>query len=134
MTALYTRLTTHASTSAYTFTNHADRDQAMPYHVIGKAMCTESLSFTTRDTEAEEIMIQIDSWFDEDSGLGDKACADAQNNIAQAITSSALAITGYYDSISAKLDYADIITDPTDETEKTKHGITRFRFQISPSS
>lgn len=133
LTALYSRLTTHANTSSYTFRNHMDRNQSMPYHVLGKSMGIESLSYTTRDTEAEDIVVQIDSWLDETSGLGDKACADMQNNIIQAVTSSALSITGY-DFISVKLDYADIIADSTDPTEKTKHGILRFRFEISPSS
>ena len=133
MTAVYLRLTTHASTEDYTFKNHADRDQAMPYHVLGKPMGIPSAAFTTRDTEAEDIALQIDSWLNEDSGLGDKACADMQNNIVQAITSSALTITDY-NFISAKLDYANILNDATDLTERTKHGILRFRFEISPSS
>jgi len=133
MTALYTRLTTHALTSAYTFTNHAERDLGMPYHVIGRPMVAESLPYSTRDTAAEDIVVQIDSWLDETSGLGDKPCADMQNSICQALTSSALSITGY-NFVSVHLDYSDIITDSTDNTERTKHGIMRFRFQISPSS
>ncbi len=97
MTALYSRLTGHALTSGYTFFNYVPINTPSPYHVIGKPIGRESASYKTRDREAEENIIQIDSWFEDDEsiGLGDKACGDAMNNIMQAITSSPLTISGY---------------------------------------
>ena len=82
LVAVATRLTTDALTLGYTFHNYVPRGATMPYHVIGKLLGRESLSFNTRDTEAEENVIQIDSWVDEALGKGDKPCADMMNNIS----------------------------------------------------
>ncbi len=131
MTVLYSRLTGHALTNTYVFYNHVPIDASFPYHVIGKPAGNESASYKTRDTEAEENIIQIDSWFDEESGRGDKACADAMDNIIQAITGAALTITGYSNP-DVFLDYSDILKDDTEPGKIFRHGIMRFRFEMAP--
>jgi hypothetical protein len=134
MVAIYGRLTTHDLTKTYTFYNHVPRTAAMPYHVISKPVGTRSLGFTTRDTEAEDNVIYIDSWIDEASGEGDKVCADRMNNITQAITSSSLSITGYHPPARAILDYSDIVKDDSEISRDVRHGTQRFRFEMAPSS
>jgi len=131
LTAVYSRLTTHALTSSYSFYNHVPDNTAYPYHVIGMLMGVKSAEFTTRDTEGEDNAFQVDSWVDRTSGLGDKACADMQNNIIQALTSSVLSITGYY-NIHFYLDYAGIMLDPENPELFLRHGILRFRQDMSP--
>ena len=132
MTALYGRLTGHALTNTYTFYNEVPITATPPYHVLGKPLGRESLSYKTRDKESEENIIQIDSWFDEVSGRGDKACADAMNNIMQAITGSALTITGYSNP-DVFLDYSDILKDDTEPGKIFRHGIMRIRFEMAPT-
>ena len=131
LTAVYSRLTTHALTNTYGFYNHAPQNTAYPYHVIGRIMGVRSAEYETRDTEAEDNAFQVDSWVDRTSGLGDKACADMQNNIIQALTSSALAIVGY-NAIHFYLDYAGIALDPENPELGLRHGILRFRQDMSP--
>ena len=131
--AVYSRLTTHANTSSYSFYSFTPKETSMPYHVITGLVGTRSLDFTTRDTEAEDNVVEIHSWFDETSGLGPKACADAMNNIAQAITSSALSIQAYYAPYITRLTFCEIVEDHTDPTERVFHGILRFRFEMAPS-
>lgn len=131
LTAVYSRLTTHALTNTYTFRNYVKRSDAMPYHVIGKPKGHESLSYKTRDTEAEENIIQIDSWVDETSGKGDKPCLGMMNNIIQAITGTALTITGYSNP-DVFLDYSDILEDDTEPGKIIYHGIIRLRFEMAP--
>lgn len=131
--SVYTRLTTDALTLAYSFFNHTPRDTAMPYHVIGKPLGRESLMFNTRDTEAEENVIQIDSWVDETSGKGEKPCADMMNNIVQAMTNAALVITGYDNSYLVFLDFANILPDDTEPGKIIQHGTLRFRVEMAPS-
>lgn len=133
MTAVYLRLTTDALTLAYTFYNHVPQNATMPYHVIGQPLGRESLMFNTRDTEAEENVIQIDSWIDEASGKGDKPCADMQNNIVQAMTNAALVMTGYDNSYLVFLDFANILKDDTEPGKIIRHGILRFRVEMAPT-
>ena len=105
----------------------------MPYHVIGKMLGRESLSFTTRDTEAEENIIQVDSWVDETSGKGDKSCADMMNNIVQAMTNDPIVMAGYDNSYLVFLDFANILKDDTEPGNIINHGILRFRVLMAPS-
>jgi len=133
MTAVYTRLTTYGSTSGYAFYNHVPDNTPYPYHVIGKPMGVRSARFETRDTEAEDNAFQVDTWMDKTSGLGDKACADRMNNIIQALTSSALSIT-LYNSIHFYLDYSEIMLDPDHPELLLRHGLLRFRIDMSPTS
>lgn len=134
LSAVYGRLTTHTLTSGYSFYNYVPKNTAYPYHVIGKPMGVRSIEFTTRDSEAEDNAFQIDSWVDETSGQGDKACADMQNNIIQALTESSLSVTGYHTPISFLLDYSDIMDDPENPELGLKHGIMKFRAEMIPSS
>ena len=130
MTAVYSRLTTHALTLTYAFYNSVPDNTSYPYHVIGKPMGVRSAAYETRDTMAEDNAFQIDSWMDKTSGKGNKACADRMNNITQALTSSALSITGY-NAIYLYLDYSDIMLDPDHPELLLRHGVLRFRQEMS---
>jgi len=132
LVAVYERLTTHALTLTYAFYNHVPPNTAYPYHVIGKPMGVRSARFETRDTEAEDNAFQIDSWVDKTSGAGDKACSDRMNAIIQALTSSALSIMGY-NAIHLYLDYSEIMLDPDHPELLLRHGLLRFRIDISPT-
>ena len=134
MTSLYLELnTTDPLTNAYTFYNHVPRAATMPYHVIGQPLGRESLVFNTRDTEAEELVIQVDSWVDESSGKGDKPCADMMNNIVQAATNAPLVIVGYDNPYLLFLDFANILVDDTESGKIVRHGTLRFRVITAPS-
>ena len=115
------------------FYNHVPANTAYPYHVIGKLMGVRSAEFTTRDTAGEDNAFQIDSWVDQTSGLGDKACSDMQNTIIQSLTASALDIENYY-AIHFYLDYAEIMLDPENPELFLRHGLLRFRQDMSPTS
>ena len=130
LTAIYGRLTTHDLTKTYAFYNHVPDNTAYPYHVIGKLMGVRSARFETRDKEAEDNAFQVDSWVDKTSGTGDKICADRMNNIIQALTSSALSITSY-NAIHLYLDYSEIMLDPDHPELLLRHGILRFRIDMS---
>ena len=133
MTAVYKRLATEdIVTKTYAFYNHVPDNTPYPYHVIGKLMGARSARFETRDTEAEDNAFQVDTWMDKTSGLGDKACADRMNNIIQALTSSALSIT-LYNAIHLYLDYSEIMLDPDHPELLLRHGILRFRQDMSPT-
>ena len=134
LAAVYLRLTTHDLTKSYSFYNYVKSKIPMPYHVVKVRLGRESDDYTTRDTEAEELIPQIDSWVDEASGKGDKPCADMQNNIVQAITSSPLVVAGYHTPAHVSLDYANILDDDTEPERAVKHGVTRFRVEMAPSS
>ena len=135
LTAAYTRLTTHALTSSYAFFNKkAPKSQAKPYHRIQHPYRRKSVGFSTRDTAAEDIVFEIHSWFDETSGKGEKACSEAQDNIVQALTSSALTITDYHEPARLDVDYINILDDPEEPSREVKHGIMRIRVEMAPSS
>ena len=136
MTAIYLNLgTTEPLTNTYTFYNHVPQNATMPYHVISQPLGRESLMFNTRDTEAEENIIQIDSWLDETSGKGDKPCADAMNNIVQAMTNAVITMpgSGYDNSYDVSLDFANILKDDTESGKIIRHGILRFRVHMAPT-
>jgi len=133
--AVYSRLTTNALTSGYkTFVYVPAEDKtidiSMPYNVIKGLVGGRSASFTTRDTEAEENVIEIHTWSDY---KGDKECAEMQNNIIQAITGSALSIDGYDSPYLALFEYGDIIEDDTEPAKIVRHGILRFSFHMAPA-
>jgi len=117
----------------YTFYNHVPQNATMPYHVIGQPLGRESLMFNTRDTEAEENIIQVDSWVDETSGKGDKPCADMMNNIVQALTTGPFVIAGYDNSYDVFLDFANILKDDTESGKIIRHGTLRFRVHMAPT-
>jgi len=134
LTAFYTRLTTHDLTKSYDFHNYVKGKIPMPYHVIKVRIGRESDDYTTRDTEAEELIPQVDSWVDETSGKGDLPCSDMMNNIVQALTSSPLEVAGYHAPFHVSLDYVNILDDDTEPERAVKHGILRFRVEMAPSS
>jgi len=134
LAAFYLRLTPHDLTKSYSFYNYVKGKVKMPYHVVKVRIGRESDDYTTRDTEAEELAPQVDSWVDETSGKGDKPCADMQNNIIQAITSSPLVVGGYHTPAHVSLDYANILDDDTEPERAVKHGVLRFRVEMAPSS
>jgi hypothetical protein len=135
MTAVYKRLATdNIVTKKYTFYNFVPRTASFPYHVIQNPRGARSLSYTSRDTEAEDNTIEVHSWISEASGQGDKVCADRMNNIAQAITSSPLSVSGYFDPMRGDLEYSEILRDTTEPSLDVRHGIQRFRFEMAPSS
>jgi len=128
--AIYGRLTTHALTSTYRVYNFAPNDAALPFVTFGSPVGVKSESFTSRDTEAEENVVTVHVWTDD---LGDKTAAEMMDNIVQAVTSSALAITAYFNPYLVFLDYADIVLDESIPTQPVRHGVLRFRFHMAPS-
>ena len=133
-TAVYSRLTHVAAlTSGYTFYNYVPQNATMPYNAIGKFLGKESLMFNTRDTEAEENVVQIDSWVDETSGKGDKFCIDMMNDIVQVMTNDPLVMVGYDNSYLVFLDFTNILKDDTESGKIIQHGILRFRVQMAPT-
>ena len=141
MTATFSRLRAALPpppATIYIFYNHVAQNATMPYHVIGQPLGRESLSFNTRDTEAEENIIQIDSWVDEISGKGDKACADMMDEIVRAMTDATVpfTITGtptHYDNpYLLFLDFANILKDNTESGKIIRHGTLRFRAEMAP--
>lgn len=125
--ALYTRLTTHALTSAYRIYNYVPADAVLPYVSIGGALYGRSESFYTREDAAEDIVLHVHIW---SSYRGDKEAADMMNNISSAVTSSALAPMGYTVMLGQN-DYANIMIDDTDPNQILRHGILRLRFQMA---
>ena len=113
--------------------NHVPRTATMPYHVIGQPLGRESLMFNTRDKEAEENVIQFDSWVDETSGKGDKPCADMMNRIVQAMTAGPFVMAGYDNSYLVFLDFANILKDDTEPGKIIRHGILSFRVIMDPA-
>lgn len=133
MEAVYARLTADDSLTAdYSFFNHVPKNTPYPYHVIGRLMGSLSEEFTTRDTEAEDNTFQVDSWVDKTTGMGDKECAERMNNIIQELTLSILVIENY-NNIRFVLDYAEIMLDPENPELLLRHGVLRFRVDMSPS-
>ena len=141
MTAAYARLRAALPpppATIYVFYNYVPRGATMPYHVIGQPLGRESLSFNTRDTEAEELVIQIDSWVDETSGKGDKPCADMMDEIVWAMTDATVPFTiigtpTHYDNpYLLFLDFANILKDDTEPGKIIRHGTLRFRAETAP--
>lgn len=125
--AVYTRLTTHDSTKSYNTYNYVPDDATFPYISIGTPMGTRSGSFSSQDIEGEDNVIMIDVWSDY---YGDKECGDMMNDIATAITSSSLSISGYT-QILGLIDYYDIMIDDTEPANPIRHGLIRVRFHMA---
>ena len=132
--ALYTRLTTNnalipatATTSTYRIYNFVPKNAALPYVSIGGALSGRSESFYNRDDAAEDNVLHVHVW---SSYQGDKEAADMMTNISSAVTSSALAPTGYTVMLG-QMDFAQIMIDDQDPNRLLRHGILRFRFQMA---
>lgn len=126
--AYYTRLTTHANTSAYTTYNYAPESASMPYITFGTPIGIKSPVLTTMDIEGEENTVTVHVWSDYE---GDKECGDMMNNIIQALHSSALTITGYTDVMKAELEYSEILVDESEPGLPVRHGVLRFTHHIA---
>ncbi|KKK78905.1 hypothetical protein LCGC14_2838880, partial [marine sediment metagenome] len=133
--AVYDRIKAHALTSAYrTFVHVPVEDPTksvvMPYIVIGNQIGIRSESFTTRDTNAEDNVIQVDVW---SRYKGDKEVAEIMDNVCQAILSSGLTITGYDTPYLALLEFTNIVEDSTEPSDIVRHGNIRVRFNMAQS-
>jgi len=127
MKALFARLSTHALTSTYRIFNYiAINNPALPYVVIGGPLYGRSESFYTRDDAAEDIVLHVHIW----SNTWQTEVEDMMNNISSAVTSSALAPTGYTVMLGQN-DFAQIMIDDTDPNRLLRHGVIRFRFQMA---
>lgn len=131
---LYERLTTNnalipatATTSTYRIYNYVPANATLPYVSIGGALYGRSESFYNRDDAAEDIVLHVHVW---SSYRGDKEAAEMMNNISSAVTSSALAPTGYTVMLGQN-DFAQIMIDDTDPNNLLRHGVIRFRFQMA---
>jgi len=130
MKAIYTRLTTHASTSGYTTYNYVPKNAVMPYVSFGAPIGVRAASWTTRDSEVEENSVAIHVW----SALeGDKQATEYMDNIVQAILSSGLSITAYFTPYLAQLEMSELFIDDSVPTHPVRHGVIRFRFIMAPS-
>lgn len=131
--AIYTRLTTNALTSGYTFYNHVKDGAKMPYVTFGTPIGIRSISFTTKDTEAEENVITIHVWSKGDDAEGDKQASEYMDNVVQAILGSSLTITGYNSPYKATLDMAELFIDDSNPLCLARHGVMRFHFIMVPN-
>ena len=128
--AVYTRLTTHANTSAYTFYNAVPDNASMPYIVITNPMGVRAPTLSCDDIAGEANVFHLHIWTPPTSE-GDKAVGDIMNNCAQALSSSALSITGYTDVLKPQLEFAEIVKDDTVASSPVWHGIMRFRVTMA---
>lgn len=125
--AYYTRLTTHALTSAYRIYNHVPDNAVWPYVSFGTPIGIRSAMIGACDIEGEENTMMVHVWSDY---KGDKEAAEMMNNVVQAITSSALSITGYT-VVRCFLEYSDIIVDDTESAKIVRHGVMRFAHHMA---
>jgi hypothetical protein len=130
MQAIYDRLDTHALTSAYHIYNYVPKNAAMPYVSFGSPIGVRSVSFTTRDTQAEDNTVTVHVW----SALeGDKEASQYMNNIVQAILGSDITVLGYFTPYVVFLDMSELFIDDSVPTRLVRHGVMRFRFVMAPS-
>jgi len=126
MTAIYSRLDTHASTTAYNTYNYVPDNTALPYITIGEPMGVRSFEYGNRDYDPEDNVVTIHVF---SKYKGDKECADMMDDIVQAMTSSALSVTGYT-NMEFLFDWSNITVDTTEPAYPVRHGICRFRTQM----
>ena len=129
LTAIHDRLRDHANTSAYTVYNYVKKNATLPYIKTGIVFGGESPNYDSRDYENEDLIVIFDIW---SKYTGDKECADIMNNISIALSSSNLTVAGY-NVIDDDIEFSDIIIDTTDPNEIKRHGIIRWKFQMSQS-
>ena len=123
MTAIYDRLKAHALTKDYRIYNRVPPYIQFPYIRIGSPLGGRSAMFSSRDTEAEDNVVNIHVFSDADH---DYEAADIMSNIIQAITSSDIAIAGYSNKY-LYLDHAEIFVDDTEPAKPISHGLIRVR-------
>jgi len=130
MQSIYTRLTTHALTNAYTIYNYVPKNAVMPYVSFGSPIGVRSISFTTKDTQAEDNTVTVHVW---SAAEGDKQASQYMDNIVQAILGTDLAVLGYFAPFIAFLDMSELFIDDSVPTHLVRHGVMRFRFIMAPS-
>jgi len=130
MQSIYTRLTTHSLTSAYTTYNYVPKNAVMPYVSFGAPIGVRSMSFTTRDTQAEDNTVTVHVW---SAAEGDKQASQYMDNIVQAVLGTDLAVLGYFAPFIAFLDMSELFIDDSVPTRLVRHGVLRFRFIMAPS-
>lgn len=123
MTAIYDRLKAHALTKDYRIYNRVPPYIQFPYIRIGSPLGSRSVMFSSRDTEAEDNVINIHVFSD---ASHDYEAADIMDNIVQAITSSDIAIAGYSNKY-LYIDHAEIFVDDTEPARPVSHGLIRVR-------
>ena len=120
--AVYDRLRAHALTSSYSTYNNVPDDTEMPFIRIGDITGTRSAQLGCDDIEGEENAVTVHIWSDY---LGDKEVEQMKDDVTQAVTSSALTITGYTPVIFL-LDAHNTIIDNTEPAHVVRHGWIRF--------
>ena len=123
MTAIYDRLKAHTLTKDYQIANRISPYKKFPYIRIGSPLGSRSVMFSSRDTEAEDNVINIHVFSD---ASHDYEAADIMDNIVQAITSSDIAIAGYSNKY-LYIDHAEIFVDDTEPARPIAHGLVRVR-------
>ncbi len=129
--AVVTRLKTNALTIAYAakIFNNVPVGTKMPYlHVTG-FMSRPSAMFASRDHEPEDVSFEVHVWSDYQ---GDKEAAELMDLVSQALTGTALAITGYTNLYKCQMEYSNILIDDAEPTNLVRHGICRFLLRICP--
>jgi hypothetical protein len=130
MQSIYTRLTTHSLTAAYTTYNYVPKNAVMPYVSFGAPIGVRSISFTTRDTQAEDNTVTVHVW---SAAEGDKQASQYMDNIVQAVLGTDLAVFEYFAPFIAFLDMSELFIDDSVPTHLVRHGVMRFRFIMAPS-
>lgn len=130
--AVYDRIDNHVLTSTYRIYNAGNVPDRVtwPYIAFKIMMGNISDSFTCRTSEAETNIVLFDFWSDY---AGDLEVSQMMDNVIQAMTSSALVISGYDNSYIIFLDHAEILDDETDSGKPVKHGIVRVRVEMAPT-
>lgn len=121
--AVYTRLTTDGLTSGYKVYNFVPPNTSFPYISFGSAIGGRSASLGATDIEGEDNVFHVHVWSDY---KGDEQVNQYLDNICQALTGSALTITGYT-PVLFLLDFTDVIVDDTEPAKLIRHGVARFR-------
>lgn len=125
--AVYSRLTTHALTSAYSNYVYVPSTATFPYNVITGIIGGKSPDFTSRDIKGEDLVIHVHVW---SAAQSDSDCATRMNNIVQAITGTDLSITGYT-TLKGIYDFGQVMLDDSNAAQILRHGVLRFRFQVA---
>jgi len=130
MNAIYDRLKSDSLTSTYAVYNYVPKGAIMPYVSFGTPIGVRSISFTTRDTQAEDNAVTVHVW---SAAERDREAAQYMNNIVQAILGTDIPVTGYFDPLIAFLDMSELFIDDSVPTRLVRHGVLRFRFVMVPS-
>ena len=122
------RIKSNALTSGYTtYYNYIPDNATLPYIQIGGPIGTRSASLGACDIEGQDNLVTIHIWSDY---KGETEVLGMMDNICQAVTGTALSITGY-SNVLLLLDYTDVIRDDSNPIQIIFHGIVRFRCHMA---